>query len=122
MYLDNKFGRPGPNPNPHHRGRWLDHPEEYQKRPVEGPELDFMNKKGAKKTGGPPAWSDHPVMTKMIEHIDKRVGDLLKTLEDLKLDENTLMVFTSDHGGTPASVNAPLSGFKQGMLEVYKGV
>jgi len=57
--------------------------------PVEGPEFDYANKKGVKKTTGPPAWSDHPVVTKMVEHVDKRIGDLLKTLDDLELDENT---------------------------------
>lgn len=92
-------------------------PYQDPENPIEGPELDYMNIKGAKKTSGPPAWSDHPVMTKMIEHVDKRIGDLLNTLEELKLDENTLIVFTSDNGGTPASVNTPLSGYKQGMLE-----
>jgi len=84
--------------------------------PAEGPELDYMNKPGVKPIG-PPAWADHPVMKKMVEHIDNRIGDLVQTLKNLSLDENTLIVFTSDNGGTPASVNYPLSGFKQGMLE-----
>ncbi|MBL4884727.1 MAG: sulfatase [Planctomycetaceae bacterium] len=34
----------------------------------------------------------------VIEEIDSGVGQILKTLEDLKLAENTLVVFTSDNG------------------------
>jgi N-acetylgalactosamine-6-sulfatase len=64
-----------------------------------------------------PSWEDRPVMTKMIEHVDHRIGDLMATLDELGLKENTLVIFTSDNGGTPASVNAPLRGFKQGVLD-----
>ncbi|MGY6647517.1 sulfatase-like hydrolase/transferase [Wenyingzhuangia sp. IMCC45574] len=34
----------------------------------------------------------------MVKHIDDRVGDIIKTLDDLKLAENTILIFTSDHG------------------------
>ncbi|MES2982347.1 MAG: sulfatase-like hydrolase/transferase [Verrucomicrobiota bacterium] len=37
-------------------------------------------------------------MATMVRRIDDCVGDLLKTLEDLNIDENTLVVFTSDNG------------------------
>ncbi|QEG43790.1 Arylsulfatase precursor [Roseimaritima ulvae] len=34
----------------------------------------------------------------MVRRIDNAVGDLLQTLRDLQIDENTLVVFTSDNG------------------------
>ena len=43
---------------------------------------------------------------------------MLKHLKDLELEENTLVVFTSDNGGLPQSPQTPLRGFK-GMY--YEG-
>ena len=40
-----------------------------------------------------------------IEEIDWSVGQIMSTLEELKLDENTLVIFTSDNG--PAGRAAP---------------
>ena len=34
----------------------------------------------------------------MIEEVDVFVGQLLDTLEETRLDKNTLVIFTSDHG------------------------
>ena len=42
---------------------------------------------------------------------------MLDTLRELKLDRNTLVIFTSDNGGTPRAVNAPLRGFKGSTWE-----
>lgn len=36
----------------------------------------------------------------MITALDREVGRVLKALDDLKLSDNTLVVFTSDHGAT----------------------
>ncbi|MFO0843729.1 MAG: sulfatase-like hydrolase/transferase [Gemmataceae bacterium] len=36
----------------------------------------------------------------MITRLDKEVGRVLRALDELKLSENTLVVFTSDHGAT----------------------
>ena len=36
-----------------------------------------------------------------IQELDAHVGEILSTLDDLKLTENTLIVFTSDNGSTP---------------------
>jgi arylsulfatase A-like enzyme len=49
--------------------------------------------------------------------VDRRIGDLLGTLTELGLEENTIILFSSDNGGTPASINAPLRGYKQGILD-----
>ncbi len=34
----------------------------------------------------------------LIEHIDKEVGKIVNTLDSLKLWDNTIVIFTSDHG------------------------
>lgn len=36
-----------------------------------------------------------------VQELDSHVGTILKTLDELKLAENTLVVFTSDNGSTP---------------------
>lgn len=52
-----------------------------------------------------------------IEEVDWSVGRVLDTLRELKLDDNTLVVFMSDNGGTPRSVNLPLRGHKGSTWE-----
>ena len=44
--------------------------------------------------------------------LDTGVGILLKKISDLGLEQNTLVVFTSDNGGTPLSSQEPLRGSK----------
>ncbi|MGB8169494.1 MAG: sulfatase [Chthoniobacteraceae bacterium] len=47
-----------------------------------------------------------------VEEVDWSVGQVLDALRALKLAEKTLVLFTSDNGGTPRAVNAPLRGVK----------
>ncbi|MEM6798423.1 MAG: sulfatase-like hydrolase/transferase, partial [Planctomycetota bacterium] len=54
----------------------------------------------------------------MNAQMDDGVGLLLDKLKDLGLEENTLVVFTSDNGALPQSPPTPLRGFK-GMY--YEG-
>jgi arylsulfatase A-like enzyme len=49
--------------------------------------------------------------------MDDGVGILLKKLADLGLEENTLVVFTSDNGGTQQSSQEPLRGNKGSYYE-----
>ena len=49
-----------------------------------------------------------------VEEVDTSVGRLLETLHELKLDTNTLVVFTSDNGGAPGMSMVPLRGGKFG--------
>ncbi len=49
--------------------------------------------------------------------LDDGVGRLLQRLKDLGLEENTLLVFTSDNGGTQQSSQEPLRGNKGGYYE-----
>ncbi len=53
----------------------------------------------------------------MIEHMDKRIGDILKTLEEKQIVKNTVVIFAGDNGGTKSARNAPYSGFKGSTFE-----
>lgn len=53
----------------------------------------------------------------MIREMDEGIGLLLQTLKDNGLDEDTLVVFTSDNGGERFSDNWPLVGGKMDLTE-----
>ncbi len=54
----------------------------------------------------------------MIDSMDQTVGKLRKTLDELKLADNTLFIFTSDNGGRiPTTSNAPLRAGKGSCYE-----
>ncbi|TEA78834.1 sulfatase family protein [Allopusillimonas ginsengisoli] len=53
----------------------------------------------------------------MIRHMDEGIGRIMNTLAARGLDENTLIVFTSDNGGERFSDTWPLSGKKMDLLE-----
>ncbi|MFI3306774.1 MAG: sulfatase [Rikenellaceae bacterium] len=60
---------------------------------------------------------DNPVYAGLIKHMDDAVGYVLDNLQKMGLDENTLIIFTSDNGGVVSgdsfSTNlAPLRGGK----------
>jgi arylsulfatase A len=67
-----------------------------------------------------------PHVKAMVEAIDQSVGEIINTLKKLNLDENTLVIFTSDNGGyihynhlfNNISSNGLLRGQK---AEVYEG-
>lgn len=52
-----------------------------------------------------------------VEEVDWSVGQVLAALWRLGLDDRTLVLFTSDNGGTPRAVNAPLRGNKGSTWE-----
>ncbi len=85
----------------------------------------------AKFKGKPPVGGHHdPTYAGMIASVDESVGRVLAKLKELKLEDNTLVIFSSDNGGVGGYVregvkqagdvtdNAPLRGGK-GML--YEG-
>lgn len=76
---------------------------------------------------GKPGTQGNPVYAAMIEEIDASVGRVLKTLDDLKLASNTVVLFTSDHGGVatlegglkePPTINTP---YRDGKGHNYEG-
>jgi arylsulfatase A len=52
-----------------------------------------------------------------VEEVDWSVGQVMAALRELKLDRNTLVLFTTDNGGTQRAVNAPLRGNKGSTWE-----
>ena len=70
-----------------------------------------------KKKGGSEG-QENPVFAAMVENVDSNIGKLLKLLDNLKLRENTLVVFTSDNGGIRAISNQyPLRAGKGSYYE-----
>ncbi|MBN2133157.1 MAG: sulfatase [Sedimentisphaerales bacterium] len=62
---------------------------------------------------------NNPGYAAMVESVDDSVGRLLQTIRELGLEENTLVIFTSDNGGlTPRNTsNYPLMGGKSFPFE-----
>ncbi len=59
-----------------------------------------------------------PEYAAMVESVDESVGRVLATLKELHLDENTVIIFTSDNGGFyGATSNAPLRANKGAYYE-----
>jgi len=54
---------------------------------------------------------------KMIHHMDEGIGRLMAALAEHGIDDNTLVVFTSDNGGERFSDNWPLIGGKMDLTE-----
>lgn len=54
----------------------------------------------------------------MVTNIDDNIGRLLKTLEELKLTEKTIVIFMSDNGPQQRRYNAGMRGLKS---SVYRG-
>jgi arylsulfatase A len=61
--------------------------------------------------------SPHGYYSDWIEEVDWSVGRVLDTLRELKLAERTLVIFTSDNGGTTRGLNTPLRGNKASTWE-----
>ena len=61
------------------------------------------------------------VYAAMIRSLDRGVGEILQALKDNGLEENTLVMFTSDNGGAGyiglPDVNKPFRGWKISMFE-----
>jgi arylsulfatase A-like enzyme len=57
----------------------------------------------------------------MMRQLDRRIGDVLQKLKDTGLDENTLVIFTSDNGGAwytgIKDHNTPYRGYKGTFFE-----
>jgi arylsulfatase A-like enzyme len=51
------------------------------------------------KTGMVKTAQNNPVYAAMIESVDEGLGRLMAKLEDLGIDDNTIIMITSDHGG-----------------------
>lgn len=82
--------------------------------PWQGPndqDKEVRPKKKSWQTG------DRATYVAMVESMDAGIGTVLDQLDELKLSERTLVVFTSDNGGHTYSSNAPLRGEKATLWE-----
>ena len=61
--------------------------------------------------------SPHGLYSDWVEEVDWSVGRVLDALREQGLAGRTLVLFTSDNGGTARGVNAPLRGHKGSTLE-----
>lgn len=89
----------------------------------------FDNKIGTYKAGPtehtPPVKNPIAGFAAMMEHLDTQVGDLLNLLKTLNIDNNTLILFSSDNGPHKEgghdpkywNSNGPLRGFKRDLYE-----
>lgn len=57
------------------------------------------------------------IYREMVEVLDEGVGQLMQTLAELNLDENTLVFFCSDNGANKNGSNGALRGYKGGLYE-----
>ena len=62
---------------------------------------------------------NNPALAAMIESIDQGVGMILQALDERKIADRTVVIFTSDNGGeSRVTSNAPLRG---GKSQLYEG-
>jgi len=78
-------------------------------------------------TGRTKMRQDNAVYAAMVENMDENIGKILQTLKDLGLEENTIVILSSDHGGLSndgtkrrnlATSNYPL---RAGKGHLYEG-
>ncbi len=93
--------------------------------PIEAKEADVEYFEAQRK---PAHHHQHPVYAAMIRSLDQSVGRVVERLQQLKLEKNTLIVFTSDNGGylgaakyrnqdLPITSNWPLRSGKGSLYE-----
>jgi len=64
------------------------------------------------------AFQNNAAYAGMVEHMDENVGRLLRRLDELKLSDDTIVVWTSDNGGKGSvTSNLPLRGMKHNLYE-----
>ncbi|WP_332732243.1 sulfatase [Flavihumibacter sp.] len=66
---------------------------------------------------------DNPVYAAMIENMDTNIGKLLEKLIEVGIDDNTMLIFTSDNGGLSTAEGSPtVNGpFRAGKGWLYEG-
>ena len=65
----------------------------------------------------------HATYAAMVEAMDEQVGRILDKLKELKINDNTIVCFTSDNGGLSTSEGSPTSNLplRGGKGWVYEG-
>ena len=106
--------------------------DKYQVKPIHNYDPDSMETFGNQKPGSYSAYYEKYSRLGAIQDEDMRkyylanlnclddnIGRLLDALKEQKLDENTMIIFISDNGGSPltGAVNAPLTAGKYSLWE-----
>lgn len=61
---------------------------------------------------------NNPNYAAMVQHMDENIGRLIARIKELDLEQNTIVVFTSDNGGKGSvTSNLPLKGAKHDLNE-----
>lgn len=84
--------------------------------PIQPPE-DWLQRVMQRETNISP---ERAKLVALIEHMDHGIGQVVRTLKDRKLAQNTLVVFTSDNGGQ-LDVGANNGPLRDGKQSVYEG-
>jgi arylsulfatase A-like enzyme len=65
----------------------------------------------------------NPIYAAMIYSVDENIGNLLRKLKELKIEDNTIIIFTSDNGGLSTSEGSPTCNFplRAGKGWLYEG-
>jgi arylsulfatase A-like enzyme len=84
-----------------------------------GGKLDVIAKYQAKAGKLPDLKQKNATYAALVESVDDSLGTIRAALKRLKLEENTIIVFTSDNGGLlPVTDNSP---FRVGKGSAYEG-
>ena len=93
---------------------YLSHWEVHTPTKAREERIEYYNKKNEKNN-----FKQNPVYAAEIEQVDLSVGRVLGKLEELGLDKNTVVIFTSDNGGVSKQTsNLPL---RAGKGTYYEG-
>jgi len=97
--------------------------QQFQAKLSDDGDEKFLERDGATK-----AEQDNPIYAAMIKNTDESLGRVMETLKRLKLDDGTVVIVTSDHGGLSnrgannqrplATSNLPL---RAGKGHLYEG-
>jgi arylsulfatase A-like enzyme len=85
--------------------------------PWEGPNDIAVSKAMSYGPAGFRAGGSLKVYAEMMRNLDSGIGRVLKALREARLDQNTLVIFTSDNGGERFSFNWPFIGQKMDLHE-----
>ncbi|MCA9118482.1 MAG: sulfatase-like hydrolase/transferase, partial [Planctomycetaceae bacterium] len=69
-------------------------------------------------TAAPDISEDQHRFRSMVRHMDARIGDLMRRLEQLGIADNTLVIFTSDNG---AAFEGYIGELKGGKTDLHEG-
>lgn len=91
----------------------------YQEKALSYP-ADAWGQEGARKVR---LVQNHPVYAAMVEAMDQACGKVLDYLRDARLEDQTVVIFTSDNGGLSTSEGHPTSNLplRAGKGWLYEG-